>query len=84
MPLGQYASTEQKYIKHLFHKNVLITQHPNIQKRTMQLPVCPKCERPALRDTRKDDPNPRYITCPMCGYHGPFTHTVALHMQEHI
>lgn len=50
----------------------------------MRLPVCPKCERPALRDTRKDDPVRGYITCPVCGYHGPSTMSVGMFVREHV
>lgn len=72
----------EKYLKHI-QKSDLIRM-PEIKKRVMHLPVCPKCERPALRDTRKGDPERRYITCPVCGFHGPFTHTVGVHFKEHV
>lgn len=75
-------NTLEKYMKHA-RKSDMITNNPNIEKRIMQLPVCPRCERPALRDTRKGDPERRFITCPICGYHGPFTHSIRTHVEEY-
>lgn len=77
------ATIEQKFFKHMI-KDPLIHQCKNVMNRVMQLPICPKCERVALRDTRKGDPERRFITCPVCGYHGRFTHTAKVHMQEHV
>jgi uncharacterized Zn finger protein (UPF0148 family) len=75
------STLEQKYLQHIL-KSDLISKFPEVRSRVMLLPVCPRCERPALRDTRKGDAERRYITCPVCGYHGPFTRTVKCHMQE--
>jgi predicted nucleic-acid-binding Zn-ribbon protein len=82
---------EEKYVKHIL-KPSTATKLPEIRSRIAGLPVCPRCERPALRDTRKGDPrmfdidNPgvRYITCPICGYHGPYTHTIRDHMKRYV
>lgn len=88
---------QQKFLKHAFNPKDYGTQliglKPHVAQRAMRLPVCPRCEKPALRDTRPYDPKrPQdeiysetngFITCPNCGYHGRFTHTVGLHMQEY-
>jgi predicted RNA-binding Zn-ribbon protein involved in translation (DUF1610 family) len=54
----------------------------DVQERVMELPVCPKCERVAFRDTRKNDPVRRFITCPNCGYHGPTNLVLAGFLKE--
>lgn len=76
------ATIYDKYFKHIQKSDLIMM--PEIRKRVMYLPVCPKCERPALRDTHKNDPERRFITCPVCGHHGPFTHTVGVHVKEHV
>jgi uncharacterized protein YbaR (Trm112 family) len=75
------STIQEKYMKHIT-KSPLITSFPTVYNRVMWLPVCPKCERPALRDTQKGDAERRFITCPICGYHGRFTKTVACHMKD--
>lgn len=86
------ATLKEKYLKHI-QKSDLLFVSQGVASRMMSLPVCPKCERPALRDTRRGDPrefdlweNPghRYITCPVCGYHGPYTHSVDYHIENHV
>lgn len=49
-----------------------LINNPDVIDRAMALPTCPKCERIALRDRRPyDPPGTLYVTCPVCGYHGP-------------
>jgi len=76
------VSLTEKYLRHAL-KSDLVNQ-PSVRNRMMNLPVCPHCERPALRDTRRGDPVRGYITCPVCGYHGPTTMSVKCFMQEHV
>lgn len=33
--------------------------------------VCPKCYSLTLTDTQKSDPQRKYQTCVICGWHGP-------------
>lgn len=73
----------EKYKKHAL-ESPLIANFPTVRNRVMRLPVCPKCERPALRDTRKGDPVRGYVTCPVCGYHGPHTISVGMFVREHV
>lgn len=76
--------TMRKFRKHIM-KNALISDIPSVRERVDYLPICPQCERPALRDTRKYDPvQAGYITCPECGYHGPGTHPVKYHIENHV
>lgn len=78
------ADTLRKFQKHIM-RDPLFQQLPELRNRMLQLPICPNCERPALRDTRKYDPVQQgFITCPTCGYHGPGTHTVKFHIDTHV
>jgi len=82
--IADKARTLEKYRKHAM-KNVIFTQFPEVTQRINELPICPQCERPALRDTRSYDPvQAGYITCPECAYHGPSTHPVKYHIENHV
>lgn len=78
------GATQDKFMKHIM-TDPIFSQFPEIRNRMMRLPICPRCEKPALRDTRKYDPvQSGYFTCPSCGYHGPHTHTVDYHLENHV
>ena len=72
----------ERYMEHA--KSELVTKFPSVRRRMLDLPVCPKCERIALRDTRPGDPQRRYITCPVCGYHGPSTIAAKIFIRDHV
>lgn len=69
----------EQYIKHAFQEEITYMGHQ--VDRLTGLPVCPRCERLALGDTRPTDTVRRHrmedgrmmpnVTCPHCGYHGP-------------
>ena len=75
-----------KYLEHAQKEGAAgkLGQFPDVRQRMLSLPVCPKCERIALRETRKSDPVRGYITCPVCLYHGPTTLSVSTFVQEHV
>lgn len=74
----------EKYQKHA-EQNPLIKFAKAQQQHTPSLPICPKCERIALRDVRDEreirseyeveDVRRLPITCPQCGFHGYTTVT---------
>lgn len=72
------------FIKHAT-RSELLRKFNSVKARVMSLPVCPRCERICLRDKRKGDPPGQlYITCPICGYHGPTTMAVRTFIKEHV
>ena len=75
-------SIADKYLNHALRSDLI--NQPSVRNRMMRLPVCPQCERPALRDTRPGDSQRGYVTCPVCGYHGPSTMSVSCFMKEHV
>jgi len=72
---------EEKYLKHAFQHQY--TKRDDLQHRLMDMPTCRRCERLAFRDRRIGDPQDQlYVTCPVCGYHGPAGPTVRMHVKE--
>lgn len=66
-------------------KDPLIHGFPEVSGRVMNLPVCPNCERPTLRDTRSYDPvQSGYATCPVCGWHGKGAHSIKYHIENYV
>jgi len=72
---------EGKYLKHAFQHPY--TKRSDISHRLMDMPTCGRCERLAFRDRRPYDPLDKlYVTCPVCGYHGPPGPIVRMHVKE--
>lgn len=80
------------YIKHA-EQNNLIQFAKNKNLHTPSLPICPKCERIAIRDFRKGDTildldvtdvRRMPITCPQCGYHGHTTVTARDYIKKQL
>lgn len=74
-----------KYIQHAMKSDLIRGVARNDRRRMMTLPVCPRCERPMLRDRRKDDPDGRenlMATCPVCGYHGKSDKQMGVFVKE--
>lgn len=55
------------YLNHA-RQNQLMVKYKS-QKEMMELPICPKCERPGFRD--KGWKEHKIMACPVCGYQGP-------------
>ena len=68
----------EKYLKHILDNPVFT--RPDVRSRVFALPVCPKCERPLLRD--KGFQERGIATCIHCGYSGPSSRTVGIHAKE--
>ena len=83
--LGMLSDLQRKYFDHARNDREGMIQDV-YYKRTLNLPVCIKCERICMYDRRPGDPPPTfsknpltglmekskpYVTCPHCGYHGP-------------
>jgi uncharacterized Zn finger protein (UPF0148 family) len=62
---------EEKFKQHML-KDERFARFPNLRRRTldtMEVPICPRCERPMLRHTQRGEERGN-ATCPVCGYHG--------------
>lgn len=67
-----------KYLRHAL-QNPMVNNHL-IGRRVLELPVCKKCERVALRDAGPD--GKVWVRCPQCGYHGPGGPSLKVHARE--
>jgi len=85
---------ESKYLKHALQDPLL---HHLQRSRIVNLPVCGNCERLAVYDRRPGDPpvsfftdretgllikNKPFVSCPVCGYHGPGGPSLSIHVRE--
>lgn len=82
--LGKLTELQKKYFNHARTDKMGLIKGIDY-KRSINLPVCPKCERICMYDRRPGDPPPSlikdewgntvktkpYVTCPHCLYHGP-------------
>lgn len=59
-----------------YHKKNPYVRMEGVAHRVLDLSVCPKCSALTLGDTRKNDPERGFRTCPVCGWHGPPTKTL--------
>lgn len=78
-----------KYLKHAMQNKLVkfYQQYTNVIK----LPVCPKCERIAMRDAKSYEVRAEYemgdvrrtsVTCPHCGFHGYTSKTTDMYVKE--
>jgi hypothetical protein len=71
----------RKYLEYALQSN--LAKLPQVRHRVLHLPTCAKCQRVAFRDRKVyDKPGNVYVTCPICGYHGPGGPPLKMVMKE--